>query len=727
MKKIRERYKLLKRDQGTAIILSLVIVSVLFILTSFLVRKVLTNTTMVEKTGKEQESYALAKQGILYAVDQLNTAEGYDPTDWTPNEVEQGNWSDYSNYSLMVYKDHIPTSSGYTKKEGYITIESRDLPKKLVSLQGVAEYKNHPLLGYVKFINSDIDLTTGQTFNDTTYGSLIHINGDLTLTDVNFLYLNTDRGDRLEVTGEIKPKVSSTTVTISDPAGNLSNVTLDANNDNTDGYRCGFSRDASGNLLAKEKFDTVYDNIVKNNGRYFDGAHLPSSYDQSGALPRYVTGNALLRWPLINEKRYWDNLNGTTKLADIAIASDDCGKRGNSDFSPRYWWDDRYPSDATHDYGYADIDGSTVDDVYWRREGSATSYNYTPPGVHLIFSATQDLDPSTSGTTERLMRVNDDATTDLPAEYETSASISYSLFTSEDIIFCEKDVRVNAVLPRDLTIVSGGNIYIDSNIYTNGHSLALLAKEDVLLNATHRWVTGYEGDNWNDDGTSAANLAGVTDANVSRAEINKGESLEQILNFGGGTCAQIVTTDRFILRGCNYEVYKDNFLNFTAEVDLGGENWQSLTINSVPAFPIIGPASGSATIVLETPSTPLSFSRIRLTATGDGTGADPVGWVQVDAIEVPITNIDRMAIFAENGSWYIIAGNGASANNDQQESFTLNLAISEQNFEDKSKWDGTDPGLQEATWNDITYMHDSTLAFNPALPPSVNLVSLKRK
>ncbi|MCK4617938.1 hypothetical protein KAT45_03435, partial [Candidatus Aerophobetes bacterium] len=66
MKKIRECYKLLKENHGTAIILSLVIVSVLFILTSFLVRKVVTNTTMVEKTGEEQEGYALAKQGILY-------------------------------------------------------------------------------------------------------------------------------------------------------------------------------------------------------------------------------------------------------------------------------------------------------------------------------------------------------------------------------------------------------------------------------------------------------------------------------------------------------------------------------------------------------------------------------------------------------------------------------------------------------------------------------------
>ncbi|GAI32940.1 unnamed protein product, partial [marine sediment metagenome] len=174
----------MKNNQGTAIILSLLIVSVLFILTSFLVRKVVTNATMAEKTGEEQQSYALAKQGILYALDQLNTWDGtdpeYDPTDWTPNGVEQGNWSDYSNYSLMVYKNHIPTSGGYTEEESYITIESRDLPKKLVTLQAIAK-NDSPLLDYVRFINSEVRFSSNTTFGDVNSGALFHINGNLIL------------------------------------------------------------------------------------------------------------------------------------------------------------------------------------------------------------------------------------------------------------------------------------------------------------------------------------------------------------------------------------------------------------------------------------------------------------------------------------------------------------------------------------------------------------------
>jgi len=706
MKKTRERYKLMKmmkKNHGTAIILSLVIVSVLFIFTSFLVRKVVTNTTMVEKTGEERESYALAKQGILYALDKLNTWNGtdpnYDPTDWTPNEIEQGNWSDYSNYSLMVYKDHIPTSSGYIEKEGYITIESRDLPKKLVTLQVIAE-NTSPLLEYVRFMNSDVRFSSNTTFGDANSGALFHINGDLILDgDDNEIYLEDDQS--FEVAGEITSYDSGSAQTdkvkiLPANGASFSSKTLDDDGSGTDGY--GFTGtivNGEYSQLDPEAFNTVQ-------GHYFDGAHLPSSYDYSEDPdnPQYVTGKSIILWPRINGERY-------ENLADLLISASDCGNR-----SPA--WNDWYPSDAK----YA---GSYVSGDYWRQEGSGDSYNYTPPGVHLILSATQDLDPSTPTTTENLLRINDSSATDTPSEYESIATASSF---SGDVIFTEKDIRLNGVLPRSLTIASGGNIYIDSNIHTNGHSLALLAKQNVLLNTTHRWVVGSEGSNW----TDAGNLMGVTNGGVARAQVNIGESKEQILNFGGSTSRQIVTTDRIILRGCSYSVGQYNTLNLAVEVDLGGANWQSLTITSGPTFPINGPASNSGlTIVLETPSAFRNLSRIRLTATGVGTGEDPAGWIQVDAVEIPNRDMDRTAIFAENGSWYVIAGNGATVNNNQQEPFTLNVAISQEELEEMTKW--TDGSGKEADWDQITYVYDSDLVTTPppALPPSVNLVSLKRK
>jgi len=187
MKKTRERYKLMKKNHGTAIILSLVIVSVLFILTSFLVRKVLTNTAMVEKTGEEQESHALAKQGILYALDKLNTWEGidpeYDPTAWLNGENwDEDDWNPLdlngdgeNNVRIRVDKDDIPhpedddpafdSKDDDNEDRGYITIESQDLPKKLVTLQAITK-NTSPLLVYVRFINSD----AVTVFEDNTFG-----------------------------------------------------------------------------------------------------------------------------------------------------------------------------------------------------------------------------------------------------------------------------------------------------------------------------------------------------------------------------------------------------------------------------------------------------------------------------------------------------------------------------------------------------------------------------
>ena len=712
MKKKSDHYKLLKKNHGTAIILSLVIVSVLFILTSFLVRTVVTNTTMVEKTGDEQESYALAKEGILYALDKLNTWEGtdpdYDPTAWLNGENwDEDNWNPFdlnsdgeNDVQIRLDKDDIPhpddpAFDSIDDDNGdldYITIESQDLPKKLVTLQAITK-NTSPLLKYVRFLYSDATFGDN-TFGPTGSGSLIE--GDARLCVLGNVTWESGSSNNLILSDSDSKAIVYGTIS------NGGGASLKINgNDPQSGYYYFFDPNDS-SYDDPALFDTA-------DGHYFSLAHLPSCYDYSSGTPTFYYGSTEATfWPQINEDRY-------KNLADLLISASDCGSQGSA-------WNDWYPSDDK--YG-----GSYASGYYWRQEGSGYSYNYTPPGVHLIFSDAQDLNPSTSATTERLMRVNDADTTDLPAEYETSASISYPSFTSEDIIFCEKDVRVNGVLPRDLTIASGGNIYIDSNIYTNGHSLALLAKENILLNTTHRWVVDYEvADNWTDGGTTAANLVGVTDGQVAQAQVNIGESKEQILNLGGGTSRQIVTTDRIVLRGCEYDVYADNTLSLSVEVDLGDGDWRSASFVSGPPFPINGPASGSdPAIVFATPSDFRNFSRIKLTVTGGGTGSNPAGSIAVDGVEVPIADMNRTAVFAENGSWYVIPGNGTSPYNDQQEPFTIRGALSQEELEETDKWNDGSPG-GEADWDRITYIYDSDLVTTPlAFPPSVNLVSLKRK
>lgn len=696
------------QNRGTAIILSLIIVTVLFILTSFLIRKVVTNTMMVRKAGEEQEGYALAKQGILYALDQLNTSEGYSPdydsTDWpgTGNrnwiELDLDNKDEDNDVTtgdkecrIRVDKDDLPpnvfVSPDPNDDSNYLTIESQDLPKKLVTLEAITE-NSSPLLSYVRFINSDT--VFGNDFFGQT-GTLIQ--GDAPLCILGNVTWASASSNNLILNGYDSKAIIYGTIS----NGGVTNLQINGNSPQSDYYYFFDPDDPSYDDASL--FDTA-------DGHYFSSAHLPSCYDYSGGTPSFYDGSTQgTFWPQINEERY-------ANLAHLVVSASHCGNRGAA-------WNDWYPSNGKYAGGYASGE-------YWREEGSGTSYNYTPPGVHLIFSATQDLDSSIPAA-QNLLRINDSSGTDTPAEYESSATASSF---SENVIFAEKDVRINGVLPRNLSIASGGNIYIDSNIYTNGYSLALLANENVLLNTTHRWVAGYEGgDNWNYNGTSAANLIGVTDTGFARAQVNIGESEEQILDFGGSTFRQIVTTDRIILRGCAYEVFTDKTLDLSVDVDLGDGDWQPTSFVSGPAFPIYGPPPGSSSeVVFETPSTFRSFSRIKLTATGGGTGIDPAGWIEINAVEIPTRDMDGMAILAENGSWYLISGNGTSPNNDQQESFSLSVALSEQELEKMSKWnDGS--GFGEADFNQIAYTFDADLVTvpPPALPPSVNLVSLKRK
>ena len=694
---------ILKNNQGTAIILSLIVVTVLFILTSFLIRKVVTNTMMVRKTKEEQESYALAKQGILYSLDQLNTSKGYspdyDPTDW-PGDT---NWHDYDLDGDISTGDS--SGNDITLKvekgtpAGHITIESQDLPKKLVTLQAIAK-NNSPLLEYVRFINSDVSFTAGQTFDDTTYGSLVHINENLILTDANFLYLNTVEGDRLEVAGEIRPATSSTTVTISDPAGNLSDVTLDADDDNTDGYKCGFTKDASGNLLASEKFDTAYDDVVQDNGRYFDGAHLPSSYDESGVSPRYVTGNALLRWPLINEERY-ENLvggSGTPYYVDVAAVSSDDESGTWYDITASGWIDDRT--------------GSTPS------AGSTRSATYTSPTAVLVVL---DGNGNLSGTAGQVGI--DDGEGGGTANNSVIESGEWRSYPTNGVIYSLDNLKVLGIIGNDLTpsdyeltIVSAGTIYIESGVVkgTSGSSLALVAKDWITLNPTHRFinqdVVSYTGP-WN----NRPNIRGESDYDgtpgSSQMDVTVGPAGS--INIAVLDLGQNVTTDRIQLKKLNLpdaspyltlKVYgsNDSTPSYVTGDQQYGSDWTT-EINGDPPDFIRGEGS-------------YTFRYVKLWLRNTHTSDSYP--VYFDAVEVPLTvealltSINAVC-FAQDNSWAVISGNISGY------SFTVNGGVAENQFEQRSNW--------FTNWPSIAYVHDSNIASPPGLPPSVNLVSLKRK
>jgi len=690
---------ILKNNQGTAIILSLIIVTVLFILTSFLIRKVVTNTMMVRKAKEEQEGYALAKQGILYAVDELNTSEGYAPNYYPTEWPGDTNWHNYNLDNDTTTGDtsgnDVTLKVQKNTPSGYITIESQDLPKKLVTLEAIA--RNHsPLLDYVRFINSDVSFTTGQTFGDTTYGSLIHINGDLTLTGANFLYLDThiDRGDRFEVAGEISPGASGTTVTISDPEDNLSDVTLDANDDNTDGYKCGFTRDASGNLLAQEKFDTAYDDVVKNNGRYFDGAHLPSSYDQSEAPPRYVSGNALLRWSLVNEGRYENLVGGSTSpyYVDVSGVSSDDESGTWYDITASGWIDDRTGSAPS--------------------SGSIDSATYTSQTAILVIL---DGNGEMSGTAGQVgIDDGEGGGTANNSVIESGEWRGYPTDPDRKVIYSPHNLRIMGIIGDNvtstnhrLTIVSGGTIYIESNLSkgTGGSSLALIAKDWITLNPTHRFINRAVVDStgsW----SSLENIRGESDNNQMDTTVGFLSTNIAVLDLG-----QSVTTDKIQLKNL---IFPDAGGLLTLKVY--GSN--DATANIVPPGDQEFGSGYSAEIIngdvdFERTEGSYTFGYVKFWL--KNTNALDSYLIYFDAVEIPLSDINAVC-FAEDKSWAVISGN---VGQDASDEIAVSGGIAENQFEQSSNW--------STNWPSITYTHDSSIASPPALPPSVNLVSLRRK
>jgi len=687
MKKTRERYKLMKENHGTAIILSLVIVSMLFILTSFLVRKVLTNTTMVEKTGEEQESYALAKQGILYALDKLNTWNGtdpkYDPTDWTPNEVEQGNWSDYSNYSLMVYKDHIPTSGGYTEEEGYITIESRDLPKKLVTLQAIAE-NTSPLLNYLRFINSDTDFGNN-TFGQTGSESLIQ--GDAPFCIVGNVTWESGSTNNLILSGSDSKAIIY---------GNISNGGVDElkiNDDNAkQGYYYFFDPDDA-SYDDPDLFDTA-------DGYYFSSAHLPSCYDYSvpGPSPAYYYGGPQsASWPEIKETRYQNLASGTNCYVD-----------NDTEINKETEWSDPgRDNDPSYD--------NDVEYEWFQDTAGSTSWHYYPYAPRLALDTTSISQELSDGT------VN---------------TIDYSSITN-NIIYAEGDISVSGIIPngQNLTIVSGGNIFIDSNLLkeTNSASLALLAKKDIVLNPTIRYGVNWASPDgsWQDGSEALGNWDGTPSfPDTLTVPIPPDTTKTYTLDIDLG---RLVTGGRIILWDYQ-DGEKSGKIDTTLDVLLSRDaaDWNTVLTDENP--------SGNHHLDF----TPQTFRWVRLELKVKNIHPNEqdfdLSTEYFDAIEVPIYAVDA-ALFTEDGALEVVSGGGVA----QDESILPNNnAYEPESTEPRTPSDsgsysqrlffwGT---LTETEWTEsipnwgyIAYAYDSNLRSNspPNLPPSVNLVSLKRK
>jgi len=706
-------------NRGTAIILSLIIVTVLFILTSFLIRKVVTNTMMVRKAKEEQESYAKAKQGILYALDKLNTWDGtdpdYDPTDWpgTGNrnwiELDLDNKDEDSDVTtgdkecrIRVDKDDLPpnvfVSPDPNDDSNYLTIESQDLPKKLVTLEAITE-NSSPLLSYVRFINSDT--VFGNDFFGQT-GTLIQ--GDAPLCILGNVTWASASSNNLILNGYDSKAIIYGTIS----NGGVSSLQINGALPQDGFYYFFDPNDSSYDDPAV--FDTAY-------GRYFSSAHLPSCYGYSSGPPTFYDGSTQVTlWPQIKKDRYQNLASGVN-----------CYLNNPDEINKEAEW-----SDPSNDNTANDNDTITE----WLRDGEGstyptvvtTSYHYYPYAARLILNNTDVSEQLSDGT------VN---------------IIDYSSITN-NIIFAEGDISVSGIIPsgENLTIASAGNIFIDSNLLkeANSASLALLAKQDIVLNPTLRYGmdTGNSSSNesWYYPDYSLGNpdVTNHTSPTVSVVTLEAGEKKIYTLDIDLG---RAITGGRIVL--WNYED-ADSVANLETELEVWVTRQESPPGDSSSwdqeVLPFEDVPTGDSFNIDFTPRT---FRWIRLNLWAHNTyDINPYDFdlskERLDAVEIPFYGIDA-ALFAEEGSLKVVTGGGVDQNDAilprnhayqpdasgpkiPSDSGTSDRRLFFWGTLAEDEWTGAVSG-----WDYLSYVFDSNLLLNspPSLPPSVNLASLKRK
>jgi len=714
MNKTKKSYQLNEEESGAAMILILVIVSVLFILTSFLVRKVVVNATMVEKTTKEQQSYALAKQGIVYALDRLNTWEGsspdYDSTDWLNGENwEEENWNPFdlnddgeNDVQLRIDKDDIPHPQDNdpafdSEPEGddngdpsYITIESQNFAKKLITLQVIAK-NNSPLLDYVRFVNS------ATFFEDNTFGqddSSSLIQGDTAFCVLGNVAWERDSSNDLRLSGDNKAIIYGT-------IGNHGIDSLKINGHTPHGGYYYFFDPDDPPYDDPALFDTA-------DGHYFSSVHLPSCYDYSGGTPTFHYGSTqTISWPEIKEDRYRNLASGTNCYID-----------NGGEVNKETEWADPLSDNTSND--------NDVEDEWFKDGGGASvSYHYYPYAARLLLNTTNITQRLSGGT------IN---------------TIDYSSITN-NIIYAEGDISVSGIIPKgkQLTIVSAGNIFIDGNLLkeANNASLALMAKKNIVLNPTLRYAVVWANfsttsDPWTGDpeyslGNPDGNRASPGTVTIS---IPVGGLKTYTLDLDLG---RLVTGGRIVL--WNYED--------------GGSSQIDTTFNVLLSRDDTPPSDSSGWEIAasdEDPSgdyhvdfTPRTFRWVRLELKVENTHPnfpqdfDPTG-EYFDAIEIPLYAVDA-ALFTEEGGLQVVTGGGVDQEDDilpknnayQPEGSSLKIPSDSGPTERRLffwgtlaeiEWTGTISG-----WEHIAYVYDSNLSSNPpsSLPPSVNLVSLRRK
>jgi len=368
-----------------------------------------------------------------------------------------------------------------------------------------------------------------------------------------------------------------------------------------------------------------------------------------------------------------------------------------------------------------------IENEWFQDTGTSTSWRYYPYAPRLILNTTNISQKLSDGT------VN---------------AIDYSDVTN-GIIYAEGDISLSGILPdgKQLTIVSGGNIFIDSNLLkeTNTASLALLAKQNIVLNPTLRYGmdSGNTSSNpsWYNPDYSLANpnnnYTSPTESVPTPFEPDETKTYTVDIDLG-----RLVTGGRIVL--WDYQNETQAQLETTLQIWVTRDD-SPPSSSSDWDREVLGFIDVGTDLFHNIDFIPCAFRWIRLNLKAHnehGTQAQEfdLSEERFDAMEVPIYAVDA-ALFSEDGSVEVVTGGGIDQegsilpNNNAHQPDTDGLrtpsdsgSYSQRLFFwgtlAETEWTESIPG-----WGYIAYAYDGNLSSSPppSLPPSVSLVSLKRK
>ncbi|MHB0912431.1 MAG: hypothetical protein ACYC2Y_03155 [Armatimonadota bacterium] len=536
-------------ERGQSLLLALIIMFLLVFIGGVFVALISRNLSAAKRSGQSMTADYLAEAGIAYANDQLTYGE--DGADWRPApqypevvralsngtnpEALDAAYKPITNdpdrfwlmqgYSRFTYGKgrfllRVTYNPSQTDPLGkHIKIESigrvglvepndpttLDTRQPLRQRKEKVAYKAVPLASYARYVTNkdrqsgDMSLGTPgfitQFGKNTAEGAPIRVNGDLLWHGTDFVWLNTARGDQVEVAGDIKHAAKQ-------PADNGIDTRVYVNGAWT--YQSS-DVDGAGDIL----FDTAPGEPALEVGFYRDGR--PGA-DRPGR-PRQVDW---VEAPLLDAPDY-----GVSRYRDLTRNSGEWQQDANLNWynTGYYGWGNGLYIDNRQD-----VQDETM--LYtlrgnWTEPGGRywTGPYYTPPGVSILLTPydldNKDLDDNIytgpdmvivhdaqSGQTEfnwfgpdgKLM-AGDGERVIMP-------------YPENGVIFAEGNIRVKGTLPpgidedgnaRQITIVSGGTIYIEGSILkcpfkANGASFqpgeaptsaaALLATDYVCVNTT---------------------------------------------------------------------------------------------------------------------------------------------------------------------------------------------------------------------------------------------------